>query len=170
MPKPTSGTFPPYFSRYIDKVTEDDLQAAFDTQHEVIEIFFSSITEEKAGLAYAPGKWTLKELLQHIIDAERIFAYRALCIARKETINLPGFDEDSYAANSEANRRTWHGLVEEIKTVRRSTKLLFENFSEATLNNAGLSNDHPATVNAIGFIMIGHLTHHVGIIKERYLV
>ena len=170
MPKPTAGTFPPYFSRYIDKVAEDDLHSAFAGQRAIVERFFSDISEEKSTTAYAPGKWTLKELLQHVIDAERIFAYRALCIARKETINLPGFDENIYAANSDANRRPWESLLEELKVVRRSSEILFQSITESTLNNSGISNDHPVTVNAIGFIIIGHLTHHVGIVKERYLV
>jgi hypothetical protein len=170
MPKPVAGTFPLYFSRYIDKVTEDDLHDAFNNQRSIVANFFQAIPEEKASLAYAPGKWTLKELLQHIIDAERIFTYRALCIARKETISLPGFDENEYAENSDANRRAWSGLVEEMNIVRRSSEMLFESFSETTLNQSGLSNDHPATVNALGFILIGHMLHHIGIVKERYLV
>lgn len=170
MPKPTPGSFPPYFSRYINKVTGDELPSAFSSQRAVVESFFSEISEEKSNTTYAPGKWTLKELLQHVIDAERIFSYRALCIARKETTSLPGFDENTYAENSDANRRSWQSLVDELKVVRRSTEMLFHSFSGATLNNSGISNEHPVTVNAIGFIVIGHFAHHVGIVKERYLV
>jgi hypothetical protein len=150
-------------------VAEDSITDAFKNQQAIVNDFFDGITEEKANEAYAPGKWTLKELLQHIIDAERIFAYRSLCIARKETLSLPGFDENVYAANSQANSRSWQSLVEEMKAVRVSTKMLFESFSGEVLNQTGLSNNNRIDVNALGFIMVGHLVHHVGVIKERYL-
>ncbi len=169
MPKPIEGTFPPYFATYINKVTEDDVKEALRNQQAVVNGFFDGITEEKANLAYASGKWTLKELLQHIIDTERIFAYRSLCIARKEMNSLPGFDENEYAANSQANSRTWKSLVEELKLVRRSTELLYDSFNEDMLNQSGFSNNNPVTVNALGFITVGHFVHHIGVIKERYL-
>ncbi|HSN60933.1 MAG TPA: DinB family protein [Ferruginibacter sp.] len=169
MPKPIDGTFPPYFSTYTNKVKEDNVEAAFKNQQELINTFFDSIPAEKADFAYAPGKWTLKEMLQHIIDAERIFAYRALCIARKESQSLPGFEENEYAQNSLANTRHWISLVEELKVVRRSTTILFESFTEETLSQSGISNNNPVTVNALGFVIIGHVYHHVGVIKERYL-
>jgi hypothetical protein len=169
MPKPHPGTYPAYFDNYISYVTEDDLRDAFKNQHEVIETFFDSIPEDKAGYAYAPGKWTLKELLQHIIDTERIFNYRSLAFARKETASLPGFDEDSYAENSFANERTWKSLIEELKTVRRSTEMLFASFNTDMLNHSGLANNNPMSVNAMGFTTIGHVYHHKRIIMERYL-
>jgi hypothetical protein len=169
MPKPIEGTFPAHFSTYISEVNEDNITDAFNNQQAIVNDFFDSITEEMSSKAYAPGKWTLKELLQHLIDAERIFAYRALCIARKETLSLPGFDENEYAANSRANSRTWKSLIEEMKTVRNATKMLFESFSAEVLTQTGLSNNNPIDVNALGFIMAGHLAHHVRVIKERYL-
>jgi len=169
MPKPINGTFPPYFSTYTNKVKEDNVRDAFKNQEDLINIFFESIPEEKADYAYAPGKWTLKEMLQHMIDAERIFAYRAVCIARKESQSLPGFDENEYAQNSLANARNWHSLVEELKAVRQSTAILFESFTEEILNQSGFSNNSPVTVNALGFITVGHVNHHVDVIKERYL-
>lgn len=170
MPKPIKGTFPPYFSNYIDKVSEDNLADAFKNQQALVDDFFDTISEEKSNYAYAPGKWTLKEMLQHIIDGERIFAYRALSIARKEKQSLPGFDENEYAANSNANSRNWKGLIEEFKLVRKTTELLLKDFSEDVLNQSGISNNHAVTVNAIGFITVGHLYHHVVVIKERYLI
>ena len=169
MPKPIEGTFPPYFSTYIDKVKEDNVTDAFRNQQAVVNDFFDGIPAEKTNEGYAPGKWTLKELLQHIIDAERIFAYRSLCIARKEALSLPGFDENEYAANSQANSRSWKSIIEEMKQVRRSTELLFESFSDEMINQSGLSNNNKITVNALGFIVAGHLVHHVAVIKERYL-
>ncbi|MEO6669803.1 MAG: DinB family protein [Ferruginibacter sp.] len=169
MSKPVKGTYPAHFETYISKVNEDNLRDAFRNQAELVNGFFDAISEEKSGHAYAAGKWTLKELLQHIIDAERVFAYRALCFARKETTSLPGFDENNYADNSFANEREWKSLVDELKAVRKTTEILFDSFNTDTLNHSGIANNNPVTVNAIGFIIVGHLNHHRNIITERYL-
>jgi uncharacterized damage-inducible protein DinB len=169
MPRPTEGTFQPYTIAYISKVKEEDIAGAFRSQQQMINDFFEAIPEEKTDYAYAPGKWTLKEMLQHIIDAERIFAYRALSIARGETQNLPGFEEDDYAANSDAGNRSWKELIEELTLVRRTTEILFSSFSAEALMQVGSSNNFRVTPNSIGFILIGHLYHHAGIIQERYL-
>jgi hypothetical protein len=169
MPKPNEGSFPEYFSRYINKVAEEDLSPAFNAQQEMINRFFQDIPAEKHEYAYADGKWTLKEMIQHIIDAERIFCYRALCIARGEKQSLPGFEEDDYAANSHANGRSWDSLCEEMVTVRKSTIQLFESFNENDLERSGISNNKAVNPNALGFIAIGHVYHHVEVVKERYL-
>lgn len=118
--------------------------------------------------AYAAGKWTLKELLQHVTDTERVFIYRAMCVARGEKQSLPGFDEDMYAANSNANARSWKSLAEEFLAVRQSSRLLFESFTEEMLNQSGTANNRPIHVNAIGFILVGHALHHMHIARERY--
>jgi len=169
MSKPLLTSYPVYFQRYVDQVAEDDLQTAFKNQSLVIRPFLSSVSEEKSMYAYDEGKWTLKELLQHMIDTERIFNYRALCIARKETISLPGFDENTYAANSNANNRKWQDLVEEFLAVRKTTEILFSSFSDEMLETSGLSNNNPVTVKSLGFIIIGHFNHHKKVIEERYL-
>lgn len=169
MPKPIEGTYQPYTISYISKVPEDDVLDAFRNQQSTIKDFFDGIPKQKEDFAYAPGKWTLKEMLQHIIDAERIFAYRALCIARLEKQSLPGFEENDYAANSFANNRQWQDLVSELQLVRKTTGLLFESFHPEVLQNKGVSNNAVVTPNSIGFIMVGHLYHHVNVIKERYL-
>ena len=169
MPKPSTNSYAPYFQRYIDQVPETDLNAAFQNQAARLNDFLNTITEEKSAYAYAEGKWTIKELLQHIIDAERIFAYRALCFARGEKISLPGFDENEYAANSNGNVRIWKSLVEEFLAVRKSTELLFESFSEEALNNPGLSNNNTTTAASLGFITVGHYYHHKKILEERYI-
>ena len=169
MPKPTEGTYPVYFQTYINYVQEEDVMTAIENQQSVIDNFFDRISEEKSTYAYAEGKWTLKELLQHVIDTERIFIYRALAFARKETQSLPGFDEKTYAANSDANARTWKSLCEELKAVRNTSRLLFENFTDEMLSSSGLANNNPTTVNAIGFILVGHVYHHKNIVETRYL-
>ncbi|MBK8610809.1 MAG: DinB family protein [Chitinophagaceae bacterium] len=169
MAKPSPDTYPAFFKKYVDTVPEEDLPTAFANQLPVITALLNNITEEKSNYAYAPGKWTLKELLQHMIDTERLFNYRALCFARKETVSLPGFDEDAYAANSNANARNWNHMLEEFMAVRRSTELLFTSFSPAMLELSGTSNNNRATVISLGFITIGHVYHHKNIIQERYL-
>jgi len=169
MSKPIQGTFPAYFANYINQVAEPDLEEAFKNQQEIVNNFFDSIPEEKTNAGYAEGKWTLKEVLQHIIDAERIFNYRALCFARKETASLPSFEENAYAANSNANARSWKSLCDEMKAVRRSTEILFDSFPDEVLDYSGIANNNPTTVLAMGFINVGHLAHHKRIIEERYL-
>ena len=114
MAKPLQDTYPAYFFNYINQVPEEDLMTAFSNQQFIVDEFIPSIIT-KADYAYAEGKWTLKEMLQHIIDTERIFNYRALAISRKESTSLPGFDENKYAANSNANSRQWNDLSEELK-------------------------------------------------------
>ncbi|MBS1743702.1 MAG: DinB family protein [Bacteroidetes bacterium] len=170
MAKPVKGTYPSYYETYIDKVKEDDLFEALEAQEELISAFLDNISEEKSQHAYAPGKWTVKELLQHVIDAERVFSYRALRFARKDETALPAFDENNYAANSFANERTWKSLVEEMKTVRRSTRQLFESFNKDMLANTGIASDRPVNVQALGFIIIGHFLHHKNVIASKYLV
>jgi hypothetical protein len=169
MPKPLPTTYPPYFKNYVDQVPDEDLITGFRNQLPVIKGLLNSITEEQSTHAYQPGKWTLKELLLHMTDTERIFNYRALCIARGETASLPGFDENTYAANSNANERSWQNLVDEFLAVRSSTQFLYESFSEQALQASGISNNNSATAVSFGFITLGHFYHHKNIIVERYL-
>jgi hypothetical protein len=169
MSKPLPETYPAYFKQYVDQVADEDLSAAFSNQLPVLKAFLNAISEEKSNYAYDTGKWTLKELLQHMIDTERIFNYRALCIARKETASLPGFDENSYAENSNANSRTWRDLVDEFVAVRVTTEFLYSSFNAAALDASGLSNNKPITVISLGFTTLGHFYHHKKVIEERYL-
>ena len=169
MARPASGTYPSAFGTYVDKVEETDLLEAFDNQQATINDFFTSIPPEKHDYAYAPGKWTLKEIMQHLIDSERIFNYRSLCFARNETASLPGFEENEYAENSLASRRTWESLCDELKVVRQATNFLYQSFTEEMLNKQGVANDNPATALALGFATVGHVYHHVYVIETRYL-
>ena len=169
MPKPSATSHSAYFQKYIDLVPEEDLTTAFQKQYPILSEFLHSINEDKSAFAYAPGKWTIKELLQHMTDTERIFAYRSLCFARKEKNSLPGFDENDYAAASNANERTWKELADEFLFVRKSTEILFNSFTEAALSNSGTANNNPATAASMGFTAIGHVYHHINVLKERYL-
>ena len=152
----------------IDPNTEE-VKTTENNQDKSLTDLLSKVPEEKANYAYAEGKWTLKELLQHLIDCERIFCFRALAIARKDPANLPGFEEDDYAAASAANRRSWASLGEEMKTLRISTKQLFASFSEEMLEAKGKFNNNEGQVKKLGFIILGHTVHHVRVAEERYL-
>ena len=168
MPRPDLSKIPIFFHNYIQQVEGNDLMAAIKKQNNSLFKFLKSIPVEKRDFRYAKGKWTIKEMLQHIIDTERIFAYRGLCIARKETVSLPGFDENNYAGNSKAKKRDWNDLVEELKAVRHATEILYASFDKEQMTTFGVSNNHPISVAAIGFILVGHINHHVKVIKEKY--
>ena len=168
MPIPAKGSYPAYYEKYIDQVIQTNVMDAIIAQQSNIENFLGSVSEEKSMYAYAAGKWTLKELLQHVTDTERVFIYRAMCIARGDKQSLPGFDEDQYAANSNANARSWKSLANEFLAVRQSSLFLFESFTEEMLNQTGTANNKPIHVNAIGFILVGHALHHMQIARERY--
>ena len=157
-----------YFVKYTALVKETNIVEAFAAQKTAIENFYNNISEEKSNYAYAENKWTLKEMLQHIIDTERVFAYRALAIARKDTATLPSFDENEYASNTAANDRTWASLMNEMNVVRESTLLLFQNFTEEMLVRIGKFSSLSGTPEQLGFIMVGHLYHHIKIAEERY--
>ena len=167
--KPHINDYPAYFGRYINLVDANDLQTAVTTYSHPLTYFFVNIPEEKGNYAYAPGKWTIKDLLQHVIDTERIMSYRLLCIARGEQTPLPGFAEDAYAASAEASKRSFISLKEEFIALRKSTDLLIQSLTEEQLNNAGTASNKTTTANPLGYIIFGHILHHKTIVEERYL-
>jgi len=159
---------PAYFDRYIN-LTEDIAIT------EALEKFGQPyIEQERANLerlgdkVYAPGKWTVKDIIQHITDAERIFAYRALRIGRADKTHLPGFDEELYAEHTTAATRTLDDLLQELYAVRVSTIMLFKSFNDDMLTHEGTSNGKTISVLAIGFTITGHAMHHMKVLKERY--
>ncbi|MGN6291386.1 MAG: DinB family protein [Chitinophagaceae bacterium] len=158
-----------WYHGYIKMVPQDDIKAAFSSKDNNLIAFLNSIPESKHDHRYAEGKWTIKEVLQHIIDAERVFAYRALRFARKDQTPLPGFDENLFAENSRASARQWNDLVEEFKHVRRSSEIFFNSLDEDQLEAGGISSNNPIYVRALGYIIIGHALHHQKILAERYL-
>jgi uncharacterized damage-inducible protein DinB len=160
-----------YFKTYIDYLTKNGLsiiENLIETSIELEEVV-SKLPKEKELFVYAEGKWTIKELLLHIIDTERIFIYRALRFARNDTTDLQGFDQDDYNDNVDANVRDLQGLLEEFKSVRASSITLFKNFSEEALIRIGTASGNAISVRAIGYLMSGHQQHHIKIFKERYL-
>ncbi|MDP4285756.1 MAG: DinB family protein [Bacteroidota bacterium] len=162
------GIYPPFFNTYIKLITYDNFKLVLRNQLSEAENLFSVKTEEQSLFRYAEGKWTIKEVLQHIIDTERIFTYRALVFARKDKNTLSSFDEKEYAANSHANDRNWEELQEEFQTVRKSTIILFDSFTDDNLSTSGKINNYSLSVMAIAYIIAGHVLHHMNIIRERY--
>lgn len=169
MPRPDLDKTPVFYHGYINHVAEDDLHTAFTNSTNAFLTFLEELPAGKIDYRYAPGKWSIKEVLQHVIDSERIFTYRALRFARRDQTPLPGFEENDYAANAKTDNRQWNDLVEEFKAVRQSTTYFFTSLDEEQLNNYGSANGNPVSVLAIGFLLVGHVLHHTRIIKERYL-
>lgn len=157
--------YKPYIEALGDVVFLDELELS---SNHFID-FIKTIPVEKHEFRYAEGKWTIKDIVLHLIDAERIFAYRALRIARKDQTPLSGFEENAYVETAFANSRTMEDLIEEFVTVRQATLSLFKTFSDEQLTQMGIASEKPVSVRAIGFIILGHQKHHMKIIKERYL-
>lgn len=169
MPRPQPSDFPEYYGRYISRVDTDNLTDAITKYGQLLESFYTGLPEEKAGHRYAPGKWTLKEVLQHVVDTERIMSYRLLRIARKDKTPLPSFDEDSFAAASQANERSFDSIKAEFLALRKATDHLVGSLHDDQLAASGTASNLPVTANAVGYIIFGHLLHHKAIVEERYL-
>jgi uncharacterized damage-inducible protein DinB len=164
-----SSEYPEYFEKYITQVeTENLIEELEISVHQFIK-FVQNIPMDKFDYRYAEGKWTIKEIIQHIIDTERIFAYRALCFSRNDKTALPGFDENNYVDNTNANQRSLQDLLTEMAVVRQATLSLFKSFSEEQLIRIGTASNKQISTRAIGFIIIGHQNHHQNIFEERYL-
>jgi len=161
--------FAPFYETYISLANEADLVEELEISvHEFIK-FVQNIPMDKFDYRYAEGKWTIKDIIQHLIDSERVFAYRALRIARNDKTPLPGFEENDYADEANGNKRNLKDLLTELALVRQSTIMLFKNFSEEILLRKGTASDKPVSVRALGFIIIGHQKHHQKVFQERYL-
>lgn len=170
MPRPSATEYGPYYQTYINYTSGKDYSILQQQYNDRIIESWSAIPLEKINFAYAPDKWTIKQMFQHVIDTERIFAYRALAIARKEKISIPGFDEKKYAENATAAHRNWKDMIAEWKIVRQSTNMLFASFTEEDWKQKGIASENPMSVNALSFIIFGHALHHLHILKERYSI
>lgn len=160
---------PPFYHRYIQQVAQQNLEGALRFYGAELLRFLEAIPEAQWNFRYAPGKWSIKEVVQHITDTERIFAYRALCIARGEQQSLPGFDENEYAQHSSADYRSKKNLLEEFNIVHQSTRMLFESFTHQQLEATGMANNSSMYVTGIGFTIAGHALHHLQVLTDRYL-
>lgn len=167
---PQKHEYPPFYQPYIDIL--DSTLGVIDLLELSLEQFeelFYAIDESKQEYRYAAGKWTIKELVQHLIDTERVFIYRALRLSRNDQTALPGFDENMYVSNYQSNKRNYTSLLDEFCLLRRSNILMIKDFNEIEFSRKGIVSDLPITVNAIAHICSGHVFHHLKIVKERYL-
>ena len=168
MAKPNINTIPEFYKNYVMAVEYDELIPALINGGNAAIDLFISIPEKSADYSYAAGKWSIRELIAHMIDAERVFAYRALWFARNDKSELPGFDENEWARDMNIEPRKLYKLIAEYNNLRASTIDLFESLSKDMLERSGNANGSIMTVNAIGFIIAGHEKHHLNILQERY--
>jgi hypothetical protein len=167
--RPREGDAAPYYSLYIDQVVGDDPVAVMESQLEESLGLLAGISEEASLHRYAPDKWSIRQLLNHITDTERAFAFRALWFSRGFTTPLPSYDQNIAAAGAAADNIPWSAHVEEFRAVRQSTISLFHNMPAEGWTRSGIASDNHVTVLALAFITAGHVAHHVKILRERYL-
>jgi hypothetical protein len=168
MPRPSATEYGSFYQTYINYTSGKDYSILVQQYNDRIIESWTAVPVEKVNYAYGPDKWTIKQMLQHVIDTERIFAYRALAIARNEQAALLGFDENEYAKHGTAANRNWKDMLVEWRVVRQSTNLLFASFTEEQMKAMGTASGSAISVNALGFIIFGHALHHLHILKERY--
>lgn len=169
--KPSTSEYPAYAEMYMKWVpTDGNLLVHLRNNFVEAKKLVMSLSEQQLLHRYAPNKWTIKEVLVHIIDDERIYAYRAMCFARNEQGALPGFEQDDYVRYSGANERDISNIMEEYEAVRNATITLFNGFSNEALLRIGEANNHRASVRALGYHLTGHECHHMELIKEKYLL
>ncbi len=169
MNQPQEGEYHPVFKKYIDQVPETDIIKLLTAQPSHDFVFLDTITEEQSYYRYAPEKWSFKQVVGHLIEVERIFAYRVLRISRQDKTPLPSFDENSFVAHSFYDERNYKDLLHELDAVRKANVFLFKNLTPEQLNYTGIASNASISVNALLFILAGHIRHHIMIIKERYL-
>ena len=168
MNRPKKEEYAEFYETYVSMVDETDIISALENQIARLHNDFSDISEEKSDFRYARGKWSIKELLGHIIDGERVFSYRALRISRGDDTPLAGFEENFYVANSNFTNTELADLVKEFSLLRGSNVLLFKNLNDEAWQRSGTASDAEISVRALAYIMVGHIRHHLKILRERY--
>jgi hypothetical protein len=168
MNRPQANEHAPFYAKYIERVSEDVIEELRE-QSQTIPSFLRLIPQEKIDFSYSDGKWTIKEVVGHMIDTERMMAYRLLRFSRKDNQPLLGFDENEYVKNSRFFAREFESLIDEFASVRKSNLFLFNSLTQEDLALSGIANGQRITVKALLFVMAGHAKHHLEIIKERYL-
>lgn len=167
--KPQPGEYAPYAEDYVNKVPNGPVLEILDYLKDSTYNFFARMTDEQADYAYAEGKWKLKEVLGHMIDTERVFAFRAFCFSRGEEQHFPGFDQEQYVQNSTFDSRTIQDLALEFKTVRESTLFLYRSLTDEQSLLKGTASNHPVSVRALVYMTAGHELYHLDLIKENYI-
>jgi hypothetical protein len=169
MTRPQTTEYAPYYSRYVDLIATPDVVPELSSQLEKTVSFLSNISEEKSLSTYGAGKWTIKEVLNHVNDTERVFLYRAFWFARGFEQPLPGYDQDVCVAAARPNSIPFTDLIDEFKHVRLSTLSIFRNMPDEAWGRTGIASDNPFTVRALAYIITGHVAHHLNVLEERYL-
>jgi hypothetical protein len=167
--RPDRAEAAPYYFRYIDRIANDDVLGVLEAQLPEAILLLKGISEEKSLRAYEPGKWTIRQVVNHVSDCERLFVSRAFWFARGFDSALPSFDQEVSAAGARANEFSWAAHVEEFESVRRGTITFFRNLPPDSWDRRGVASGNPFTVRALAYIAAGHLDHHTAILRDRYL-
>jgi len=166
--RPDSSEYATHFERYVSLVPEAGVVGVMEKQLDEVVKVFRAVARERESYRYAPGKWSVRQLAGHLIDAERVFGYRALCVARGEKANLPSFDENAYVANASFDAHPLDQLADEFALIRRSNLVMFRHLASEAWDRKGIADGHEITVRALAFIMAGHARHHLGVLATRY--
>jgi hypothetical protein len=169
MQRPAVDEYAAYYGTYVDQVIGNDVVSALRAQIGETAATLRGVSDSDSLKRYAEGKWSLREVVGHMVDTERVFAYRALRIARGDQTPLPGFDQDPYIVAAGFDRRDWNGLIDEFEVVRRSTVMLLDGLDAEAFARRGTASNNPVTVRALAFVIAGHELHHMKIVRERYL-
>jgi uncharacterized damage-inducible protein DinB len=167
--RPSPSDYASFYETYVRLVPDGDIADLLARQIEETLPVYRRVSEEQSRFRYEPGKWSIRQVLAHVCDAERVFAYRALAFARGETQPLPGFDQNVWMGAAGADEREWSGLLEDLSTIRAATLSLFRRLDDAALARRGIASGNPVSVQALGFIIAGHERHHLGVLEQRYL-
>ena len=170
MHRPAESEYAPYYQSYIGQVSESEILPVLRSQLDELDVLLGKVTPERETYRYAEGKWSIREIAGHLIDAERVFGYRTFSIARGESQNLPGFDQNDYMVTAPYDQIDLEDLLAEFRLVRLANIAMLRALDENSWNRIGTANDNQVSVRALAFIMAGHVRHHMGVLKERYQV
>jgi hypothetical protein len=167
--RPTPEEYAPYYEQYVAAAGDGDPMRVLAEQERELSAMLGGLSSEASAFRYAPDKWSIREVLGHVIDAERVFAYRALRFGRADETPLPGFDQNDWARATNAGERSLDDLLAEFRALRAATVAMFRGFPDEAFSRGGVASDNRVTVRALLYIMIGHAAHHIGILRDRYL-
>jgi hypothetical protein len=166
--QPLESEYAPYYQGYVAHVSEDEILPVLRSQLDALDVLLGKVAPERETYRYAEGKWSIREIVGHLIDAERVFGYRAFCIARGEQNDLPGFEQNDYILTAPYDRIDLEDLLSEFRLVRMSNLAMFRNLDDEAWARIGTANNNQVSVRALAFIMAGHVRHHMGVLRERY--
>ena len=166
--QPLESEYAPYYHGYISQVSEEEILPVLRSQLDALDLLLGRVTPDRETFRYAEGKWSIREIVGHLIDAERVFGYRGFCMARGERQNLPGFEQNDYILTAPYDRIDLEDLLSEFRLVRLSNIAMFRTLDEEAWMRMGTANDNQVSVRALAFIMAGHVRHHMGVLREKY--